>query len=108
MNKEQQKELLKEIMEADARDGLYHNVYTNKMVTAVEWLFTQLYEKFEMKGDGEKMNKILNKAIEMEKEQIIQAHNYGEYFSQFRDCLDDEHGKQYYDQTYTNSINNSK
>jgi hypothetical protein len=36
MTKKQQKQLLKEIMEADARDELYHNVDTNKMVTAVE------------------------------------------------------------------------
>lgn len=36
----------------------------------------------------------------MERDQIILAHNYGEYFSQFRDSLDDEHGKQYYNETY--------
>jgi hypothetical protein len=71
MNKKQQKELLIEIMEADARDGLYTKQ------TAVEWLFNQLYEKFEMKGDGEKMNEILNKAKAMEKEQRIKDYNAG-------------------------------
>jgi hypothetical protein len=45
--------------------------------TAVEWLFSQLYEKFEMKGDGEKMNEILNKATEMEKEQVTIAYETG-------------------------------
>ena len=39
-NKEEQKKLLSEIMEADQRDGLYDNHIgdANKMVTAVEWL----------------------------------------------------------------------
>jgi len=42
--------------------------------TATEWLFTQLYEKFEMKGDGKEMNAILERAKEMEKEQIISTY----------------------------------
>jgi hypothetical protein len=48
-----------------------------KQQTATEWLFTQLYEKFEMKGDGEKINEILNKAIEMEKQQTDKAYYDG-------------------------------
>jgi hypothetical protein len=39
-------------------------------LTAVEWLFSQLYENFEMKGDGEKMNEVLEQAKEMEKKQM--------------------------------------
>jgi hypothetical protein len=107
MNKKQQKDLLKEIMDADARDGLYEPTVSKMETTqtAVEWLFLMLNNP---NRDQEFANKILEKAKAMEKEQIIQAHNYGEYFSQFRDCLDDEHGKQYYNQTYTHSINNSK
>jgi hypothetical protein len=39
--------------------------------------------------------------IPMEKEQIINAHNHGEYFSQFReDGLDEVHGIEYYNETY--------
>ena len=37
--------------------------------TAVEWLANELYEKFEMKGDGKLFNKIYDKAKEMEKQQ---------------------------------------
>jgi DNA-binding ferritin-like protein (Dps family) len=37
-------------------------------MTAVEWLFIELYEKFEMKGDGREMNKVLEQAKAMEKE----------------------------------------
>jgi len=89
MNKEKQKKIIIEVMDADAKDGLYEKEdktfkqkskwtkVNNKQQTAVEWLFTQLYEKFEMKGDGEKMNKILNKAKEMEKEQIVNAYECG-------------------------------
>jgi hypothetical protein len=107
MNK---KQLLKEIMEADARDGLYHIVDTNKMVTAVEWLFTQLYEKFEMKGDGEKMNEVLEQAKEMEKWQISKAWDDGDYayFHSKETGRDFDNGEQYYNKIYTQSINNSK
>lgn len=37
--------------------------------TAVEWLANELYEKFEMKGDGALFNDLLNQAKEMEKKQ---------------------------------------
>jgi hypothetical protein len=36
---------------------------------AVEWLAIELWEKFEMKGDGLLYDDILNKAKEMEKQQ---------------------------------------
>lgn len=50
-----------------------HIVDTNKKVTAVEWLFLQLYEKFEMKGDGREMSKVLEQAKEMEEKQSFTA-----------------------------------
>jgi DNA-binding TFAR19-related protein (PDSD5 family) len=102
MNKEQQKELLKEIMEADAKDGLYHIGNTNKMVTAVEYLFIQLYEKFEMKGDGKEMNAILEQAKAMEKEQITKAWDDGDYayFHSKETGRDFDNGEQYYNETY--------
>jgi len=37
--------------------------------SAVEWLSQELYEKFEMKGDGALFNDLLNQAKEMEKQQ---------------------------------------
>ena len=48
---------------------------TNNMAqqTAVEWLFIQLYEKFEMKGDGMEMDKVLEQANQMFEEQIEKA-----------------------------------
>jgi hypothetical protein len=38
--------------------------------TAVEWFAKELYEKFEMRGDGNLFDEILNQAKEMEKEDI--------------------------------------
>jgi len=43
--------------------------------TAVEWLVNELYEKFEMKGDGILFDEFLKQAKEMEKQQIIDAGN---------------------------------
>ena len=47
------------------------NLKTNKIMkqTAVEWLANELYEKFEMKGDGALFNDLVNQAKEMEKQQ---------------------------------------
>jgi hypothetical protein len=44
-----------------------------KKLTAVEWLANELYEKFEMRGDGILYDEILNQAKEMEKQQIMEA-----------------------------------
>ena len=67
------------------------------MKTAVEWFALELYEKFEMRGDGKIFDELYNKAKEMEKKQIIDAINFG-----------DERGKittystaeQYYNETF--------
>jgi hypothetical protein len=64
MNKEEQKQLIIDIMNEDARDGLY------KQQTAVEWLENELSKiglTHEVIGDK------IQKAKEMEKEQIIDA-----------------------------------
>jgi hypothetical protein len=45
--------------------------------TAVEWFAKELYEKFEMKGDGKVFDELLDQAKEMEKEQIMDAHING-------------------------------
>ena len=66
--------------------------------TAVEWLFIQLYAKFKMQGDGKAMNDILKKAIAMEKEQIINAHDNGKNI-----LPPNENGEQYYNEKYKNN-----
>lgn len=68
----------------------------NNKQTAVEWLAKELYEKMEMKGDGEIFDKILEQAKEMEKQQMFEFWNGG------IDCTE-ERGKsfeQYYKETY--------
>ena len=71
MNKEEQKQLITDIMNADAKDGLY------KQQTAVEWL-----EK-NIKLDGLSLQQVLdivklfNEAKEMEKQQIIDSFDEG-------------------------------
>jgi alkyl hydroperoxide reductase subunit AhpF len=64
--------------------------------TAVEWLFLQLYEKFEMKGDGLEMDKVLEQAKAMDKQQKIEAYLQGS----FDDGPDVNRAEQYYNETY--------
>jgi N-acetylglucosamine-6-phosphate deacetylase len=45
--------------------------------------------------------RLINELIELEKQQIIDAHNHGEYNSQFMDALDDIDSIEYYNKTYT-------
>jgi hypothetical protein len=72
-----------------------------KQQTAVEFLFIQIYEKFEMKGDGRLMDEILEQAKQMEKE------NFVKFFVWFRDNGEkyigmsiEEFVEQYYKETY--------
>jgi hypothetical protein len=41
------------------------------MKTAVEWFALELYEKFEMRGNGKIFDELYNKAKEMEKQRMI-------------------------------------
>jgi hypothetical protein len=51
--------------------------------TAVEWLVKELYEKFEMKGDGKVFDYLLEEAKEMEKQRMLEfADKYGTYLLQ--------------------------
>jgi hypothetical protein len=66
--------------------------------TAVEWLVNELYEKFEMKGDGILFDEFLKQAKEMEKQQIIDAHLDGQSFSIAIEEID--YAEQYYNETF--------
>ena len=88
MNKQEQKELLKEIMEADSKDGLYETVTNNHSLTAVEWLLKELEEQKLIKLDklstilfnknfATRYELIINQAKAMEKEQIENAYESG-------------------------------
>lgn len=71
-----QKKLLAEIMEADAKDGLYHIGDTNKMMTAVEWLIHQLNTR-QKPLDNSQIDELFEQAIAMEKQQMKDAVIYG-------------------------------
>jgi hypothetical protein len=47
------------------------------MKTAVEWFAKELYEKFEMKGDGKVFDDLLEQANNMEWQNIYKAHRIG-------------------------------
>jgi F0F1-type ATP synthase delta subunit len=75
MNKEQQKKLLIEIMDADAKDGLYETVTNvlktvtnNHRLTAVEWLVQQFPIRMQ-----NYIQRDVDIAKQMEKEQIEKA-----------------------------------
>jgi hypothetical protein len=71
--------------------------------TAVEWLAKELYEKFEMKGNGNLFDEILKKANEMFEQQIIDAWKDGAYGGgQFTTTFDNE--EQYYNETFKNQL----
>ena len=61
--------------------------------TATEWLFKQLWEE---PKDKFTWNAILDKAKEMEKEQIIQAY----YQNGWNDNDNEHNAEQYYNETY--------
>jgi hypothetical protein len=68
-----------------------------KTQTAVEWLANELYEKFEMRGDGLLYDDILKQAKEMEKQQIIDAYASGYIDGVAQNKITAE---QYYNETY--------
>jgi len=89
INKEEQKQLLIEIMEADANDGLY------KKQTAVEWLLENVHiiPKFELS-----VQDILEQAKQMEKEQIAEAYETGWANGDLKKAP--RFGSDYYEQTF--------
>jgi len=86
--KEKQRELIIEIMKADEQSG----IYSAMKQTAVDWLFTQLWET---PRDKFTWQSILKEAKEMEKEQIKNAFIEGEHQQGFQG-----EAEQYYNQTY--------
>jgi hypothetical protein len=67
------------------------------MKTAVEWFAKELYEKFEMKGDGKVFDDLLEQANEMHKKQIILAHGIKDTGVNNMKCVT---GEQYYNETF--------
>ena len=66
MDKEQQKKLLREIMEADQKNGLY------EPPTAVEWLFRQINSMYGQQINNQTISSELYlKSKEMERNQMI-------------------------------------
>lgn len=74
----------------------------NKMESAVEWLAKELYEKFEMRGDGILYDEILDQAKDMEKEQIENAFYKGIQEQTARVLINAEKTtpEQYYNETF--------
>ena len=60
-------------------------------MTAVEWLVQQLVDRQNGRAYGSNLDEIFQQALEMEKEQIIDAATWGAL---------QETGEQYYNETY--------
>lgn len=86
-SRDKQKQLLVEIMDADAKDGLYNQM------TSVEWLYnlskTRELDLFD-----------LEKAEKMRKKEIIEAANLTKEQRWYVDKLYNSCGEQYYSKTY--------
>ena len=101
VNKEEQKKLLTEIMEADEKDGLY------KQQTAVDYLLSQLPNRFRNAILNECSDEI-KKARQIGKQQIMDAFINGGYdglrFPKVKECFDKEYLEskfiKYYIETY--------
>ena len=61
--------------------------------TAVEWLFNELDKYYQMKSNFKSKKEILNKAKEMEKQQIIDAYTHDRALLKIT-------AEQYYEQTF--------
>lgn len=90
--KEKQRELIIEIMKADEQSGLYDEPIMKQ--TAVEWYFTELWNA---PKDKFVWHSILEKAKEMEKEQMKDAFLNIEYYTPFDSHLAFE---EYYKEVY--------
>ncbi len=91
MNKDEQKKLLIEVMEADEKDGLY-KTNNMKQQTAVEWLIEMISPYI----TDEKANPLIEQAKQMEKEQIVKAAIYDPFLGE----LPRKEGEHYYNETY--------
>jgi hypothetical protein len=91
IQKETQKQLITEIMNEDAKDGLY------KKQTAVEWLEKEFVKLEATIGVYSKMYEIIEQAKEMEKQQIVEAYRLGHIF---HDSNDSNSAQEYYDTEY--------
>lgn len=96
MDKEIQKQLIIEIMNEDAKDGLY------KKQTAVEWLDRWFRDNPE--ATHEEGNKALHHAKQMEKKQIVDAYCLGHVF---HDSNDSNSPEEYYNTEYGKNINDN-
>jgi len=101
MNKEEQKKLLTEMMEADAKDGLYKQDISKMETTktAVDYLVLIVQKCI---APNYIPIEIVQQAKAMEKEQIIKAFNEGEnnivdYYNPENRIVESE---QYYNETY--------
>lgn len=89
--KETQKQLIIEIMNEDAKDGLY------KKQTAVEWLTKEISNQL---GTNSLLEELFKQAKEIEKRQIMQAYALGHVFHDSNDSnapefyYNTEYGKQ--------------
>jgi hypothetical protein len=72
----------------------------NKQHTAVEWFAIALYENGFLTGNGDEIQELLEKAKEMEKEQIINAFSNGDNTDCTSEQNIEEFADQYYEQTY--------
>lgn len=103
MANDKQKKLITEVMNADAKDGLYDHVPdTGKMITAVEFLIDGLFgEGAYIDLDGRYVEEVLDKSKQMEKEQFINFflffRNNGE---KYLGMTIEQFVEQYYKETY--------
>jgi hypothetical protein len=65
--------------------------------TAVDWLFLMLNDP---NRDQEFAKKLYDKAKEIEKEQIVQAHIHGDENHTFNSSKIEEYANDYYNETY--------
>lgn len=79
MNKEEQKKLITEIMNEDAKDGLY------TQLTAIDWIYGKIvYEQTIKSYTPKEWQEIYKQAKAMEKKQIMFA--YGDGQQNGREC----------------------
>jgi hypothetical protein len=101
IDKEKQRELLKEIIQADEKDGLYNDwdvtlndgLNEEKMIqSSIEWLYDRfLFAGYAIPSEWKEQAK------EMHKDEIIDAFRYGNN----NEILGNKHPEEYYNDTFT-------